>query len=111
MRRSPAQSRDALQPFRLQPFVRHPRGSRSDLVLGFQCVALVFQRTMIDPHLDPSSARRSLTWVPHASRQCSNNAMRIPIPHLGVEAVFVDGAHGEHDIGVGLRLPIGPNAG
>ena len=97
----------------LEPLALDARGGRADLALRLQRDALRFEAAMVDPRVDVEFGQPLIGELRPAFAPALDHLGAVPVPHLFAEAVFVDRAHGQHDMRVGLgrsRPRLCPNA-
>ena len=61
---------------------------------------------MIDPGVDIEFGQALIDMLGPGLAPMLDQLDTVPVAHLGAEAVFVDLAHGQHDMGVRLGLAI-----
>lgn len=78
----------------------------ADLALRLKPDALSFKAAMVDPGVDVEFGQPLVDVFGPAFPPALDHLRAVPFPHLRAETVLGHAAHGEHDMGMGLRHPV-----
>lgn len=90
----------------LDPFTLDPLRRCADLALRLQGDALRLKAAMVDAGVNVEFGQTFVDMLGPAFAPPLHHLRAVPVPHLLAEAVLVHAAHGEHDMGMGLRHPV-----
>jgi len=86
----------------LDATILDPFGGRTDLALRLQRDALCLQAAMINARVDVELGKALVGELGPAPPPALHHLRAVPVAHFPAKAVLVDGAHGQHDMGMGF---------